>query len=405
MDLRIQNMESLASHGNIPGRRAMLDILEAGLEASDPYNAVKELIRIDRGMLIIGNREFEPAGTPISGDAVFNLDEINNIYVFGAGKGVQRVAKGIEEVLGDRLTGGHVIDKKGHPVILERVGVTLGGHPVPDEGCVEGCQRIIEMTKDLTENDLVFTCATNGISSLLTMPVPGVSLEDVRRITYVMQLEHGAPTSHLNTIRQHLDMMKGGRISRYIQPARAIHILAIDPGVYEQLMYKNLWLHTLPDYTTFQMAIDNIKKWDAWEEAPKSVVNFLERADPEYETVKAEEFEKKMAPHRIFGIMPARLQTAKLPLGMKKAEGLGFKSVILAERMWWVEPQQAARLISSMARTIEHIGQPLTPPCALFSSGEMTVAIGKERGMGSGPGDVRPRPGDRLQWQRKSTAA
>ena len=381
MDLRIQNMESLASHGNIPGRKAILDILEAGLEASDPYHNAKKLIRIDRGRLIIGNKEFEPAGTPISGDEVINLDEINNIYVFGAGKGTQRVAKGIEEVLGDRLTGGHVIDKKGHPVILERIGVSLGGHPVPDEGCVEGCQKIMEMTKNLTENDLVFTCVANGVSSLLTMPVPGVSLEDIRKITYIMQLEHGAPTSHLNPIRQHLDMMKGGRISRYIQPARAIHIIAFDPGVYEWLMYRNLWLHTLPDCTTFQMAIDNIKKWDAWEEAPKPVINFLEKANPEYETVKAEEF-KKMAHHRIFGIMPGRLQTAKLPSAMKKAEELGFKSTILAESMRLVEPQQAARLISSVARTIEHIGQPLISPCALFSSGEMTVAIGKETGIG-----------------------
>jgi len=106
MDLRIQNMESLASHGNILGRKAMLEILEVGLEASDPYHNAKKPIRIDRGRLIIGNKEFEPAGTPISGDEVINLDEIDNIYVFGAGKGIQRVAKGIEEVLGDRLTGG-----------------------------------------------------------------------------------------------------------------------------------------------------------------------------------------------------------------------------------------------------------------------------------------------------------
>ena len=150
MDLRIQNMESLTSHGNIPGRKAALDILEAGLEGSDPYHNVKKLIRIDRGRLIIGNKEFEPAGAPVSGDEIINLDEINNIYVFGAGKGIQRAVKAIEDVLGDRLTGGHVIDKKGHPVILERVGVTLGGHPVPDEDGVEGCQKIMEMTKNLS---------------------------------------------------------------------------------------------------------------------------------------------------------------------------------------------------------------------------------------------------------------
>ena len=37
MELRIQNMENLMSHGNIRGRKDMLEILEAGLEASDPY--------------------------------------------------------------------------------------------------------------------------------------------------------------------------------------------------------------------------------------------------------------------------------------------------------------------------------------------------------------------------------
>jgi len=56
---------------------------------------------------------------------------------------------------------------------------------------------------------LVFTIASNGISSLLTMPVLGVSVEAVRRTTYIMQIERGAPTQDLNPIRNHLDMMKG----------------------------------------------------------------------------------------------------------------------------------------------------------------------------------------------------
>ena len=381
MDLRIQNMESLTSHGNIPGRKAALDILEAGLEGSDPYISAKELIRIDSGRLIIGNKEFEPAGAPVSGDEVINLDEINSIYVFGAGKGIQRAVKAIEDVLGDRLTGGHVIDKKGQPVILERVGVTLGGHPVPDEDGVAGCHKIVEMTKNLTENDLVFTCVGSGSSSLWTMPAPGVSLEDVRNISYVMQLEHGASTADLIPIRDHLDMMLGGRINRYIQPARVIHIMTKDPGTYDLLLHHRRWPPILPDSSTFQLAIDNLKKWDAWEEAPESVRTFLEKANPEYETVKAEEFKKMMAHNRIFGIRPGLLQTA-LPSAMKKAEELGFKSTILSERMNHVEAQQAARLTSSVARTIEHIGQPLIPPCALLSSGEMTVAIGKETGIG-----------------------
>ena len=126
-------MDIILYTGNVHGRKAVLEILEAGMQASDPYNNTRKLIRIENGKLICGNRDFEPMGTPNSGDEVYDLSTIERIYVFGAGKSIQRVAKAIEDVLGDRLTGGHCIDKKGHPVILERIGVTLGGHPAPDE--------------------------------------------------------------------------------------------------------------------------------------------------------------------------------------------------------------------------------------------------------------------------------
>jgi len=380
MRTRIQNVDALVSTGNVAGRKAMVEILEAGLGAADPYDNTRKLIRVEDGRLIVGNREFEPTGSPRTGDEVYDLAETGKIYVFGAGKGVQGVARAIEDVLGDRLTGGHVIDKKGHPVILEKVEVTLGGHPAPDEDCARGCERIIELARDLTENDLVFTCAGNGVSSLLTLPVPGVSMEDLRTTTYVTQVERGTTTLNLCPIRNHLDMMKGGRICRYIHPARMIHILTVDAGEYDQLMYNNRWLHTLPDYTTFQMAVDNLKMEDAWGAVPESVRRHLQAADPEHETVRADEFERMSC--RIFGVLPGYWQTAKLPPAMKKAEELGYNPVILAEMLLFVEASQAGTYVASIASTIERIGQPIAPPCALFSSGELVVTVGKERGMG-----------------------
>jgi len=380
MDRRIQNIDDLASHGNVYGRKAVLEILEVGLEASDPYYNTKKLIRLQGDRLIVGGKEFEPSESPTTGEEAYNLSKIGRIFVLGAGKGIQRVAKAIEDTLGDRLTGGHVIDKKGHPVILKRMGVTLGAHPAPDEDCVIGCKNIRELTDNLTEDDLVFTCVSNGVSALLTMPVPGVSLEDVRKTTYIMQVEHGAGTGDLNAIRNHLDMMKGGRISKLIRPAKAIHIIAIEPSSYDLLMHHNRWLHTLPDDTTFQLAIDNLRRWDAWDTVPSSVRKFLETADPRHETVKAEEFEK--TPCRIFGAMPGFRQTAKLPPAMKKARELGFKPVILAEVLSFIEACHAGTYMAAVARTIERSGQPFKPPCALFSSGEMLVTVGKEEGIG-----------------------
>ena len=375
--MRILNAQVLTSHGNVAGRKALLQILEAGLQAADPYNNTVKLVRVQGGRLIVGNKDFEPLGTPRPGDATFDLSQVGEIYVFGAGKGSQRVAKAIEDVLGDRLTGGHIIDKKGADIILERVGVTLGAHPVPDEDCVRGCERISSMIKSLKKEDLVFTVASNGVSSLLTMPVPGVGVEDVRRTTYLMQIERGAPTGDLNPVRNHLDMMKGGRFSARIHPARAIHIVACDPQMYDQLMHRNVWLHNLPDCTTFGDAVMMLKKWDAWDAVPASVRAHLERADPQHETIKAHDFEKTT--FRIFGVMPSGV--GMLPTAAKKAGDLGFEPHTLTTFLQ-AEASQAGSVVAAIARNIEHHGQPFEPPCALLTGGELLVTVGKESGIG-----------------------
>jgi glycerate-2-kinase len=382
--MRIQNGERLSGHGNIAGRQAMVAILEAGLQAADPYYNTLKLMRVEGGRLFVGNPAFEPSGAPYSGEQVFDLAKTGKILVVGAAKGVQRVAKAIEEVLGDRLTGGHVIDKHGAPLILERIGVTFGGHPVPDEGCLEGCRRILEALQGLTEDDVVFTIAGNGVSSLLTLPVPGVSLEDVRRTTYLMQIERGAPTLDLNAVRNHLDLMKGGRLSRYLQPARAVHLVSIDAeraaagmGGYQRLMHHNRWLHNLPDDCTFADAVAMLTRWEAWDEVPASVREHLLRADPTHESVKASEFATMS--FRVYGLMPRSL--SMVPAAQAKAAELGFKPFTLCA---WLqaEASHTGTVVACVATSVEREGLPFEPPCALFTTGELLVTVGKETGIG-----------------------
>jgi len=265
-------------------------------------------------------------------------------------------------------------------LILKKIGVTFGGHPSPDEVCARGCKRILEFTKDLTDRDLVFTCVGNGVSSLLTLPAPGLTIEDLHRTTIITQIERGMPTRELSPIRNHLDRMKGGRISRDIHPAKMIHILSVDPSDYDQLMHRNYWLHTLPECSTFQDAIETLKRWDAWEAVPAAVRRHLEAADPEQETLKAKDFEKMS--FRIFGLMPGHHQSSKLPPAMKKAAQLGFKPFMLADELMEIEASEAGKYLASIANTVERRGQPFEPPCALFSSGELVVTVGQEKGMG-----------------------
>lgn len=375
--MRILNADALTSHGHIAGRRALVEILEAGLQAADPYHNLRRLLRREGDHLILNEPLFQPRDDPHAGPECIDLCRVRRVLVIGAGKGVQRMALVLEEVLGDRLTAGHVIDKADSEHILQRIGVTFGAHPVPDDACVRGCQRILALLGGLTADDLVFTCVANGVSSLLTLPVEGVSLEDVRRVTYLMQIERGAPTGDLNPVRNHLDQLKGGRLSARIAPARAIHLIAWPPGSYEVLTRRNRWLHTLPDDTTFAQAVEMLKRWEAWEAAPASVRAHLLRADPAQETLKPAAFER--LPARIFGILPEQL--GMLPTASARARELGLQPHILSAGMT-AEASYVAQVVASIAQHTARQGEPFTPPCALLSGGEMVVTVGQERGMG-----------------------
>jgi glycerate-2-kinase len=373
----ITNWQTLVSHGNQRGREHALRIIEAGLAAADPYEAIRRMVRIEGRRLIVGGAEFEPAGAPERGEQVFDLETLGRILVLGAGKGVQRAALALEHALGERLTGGHVVDKKGGDAFLQRIEVTLGGHPTPDADGVRGCQRILELTADLRPEDLVFTLGSSGFSSLLTLPAPGVSLEDVQRTVYAMQIERGMPTSDLSPVRNHLDQLKGGQLAARIHPAQAVHILCKPPAPWEQWIYHNSWVHSFPDCSTFADAIAMLKKWHGWEAVPASVRAWLERADPAYETIKPEQYLKLRA--RLYGAMPGERGDWAAP--RRVAEELGYQPVLLATGLD-AEAAQAGRTVAAIANTVERLNQPFSAPVALITGGELLVTVGEELGIG-----------------------
>ena len=379
---RILNVDTLTDHGHAEGRRIMLDILEHGLRAADPYYATKAMLRLDGDILTVGGDEYAPPGTPLPGPAVIDLKKINRIFVLGGGKGIQGCAKALEELLGDRLTGGVVIDKHGTPHILERVEVVYGAHPIPDEGCARGCRRIVEIAKDLGPDDLVFTMAGNGVGSLLTLPAPGITVEDIRQVVYMFQIERGGPTGDLVPVRNHLDAIKGGQFTRYLKPAQVIHLINFNrPKSYEQMARGTpcRWLHLLPDSSTFADAVASLKKWDVWDRVPQAVRDRFLAADPAGETLKADEFEQLN--NKVFFVFnPA---TGLVPTAKRRAEELGFRTHVLYNNTdMQPEAMQVGKLVANLAKHSEYDGDPFEPPVVLLSGGELLVTVGQETGMG-----------------------
>ncbi|MCL1830695.1 MAG: DUF4147 domain-containing protein [Oscillospiraceae bacterium] len=387
---RIINGDSLTGHGNIEGRTVLLDIMECGMRAADPYNNTLALMKLEGDNLIFSGTVFEAAGDPRTGRTVFDLKkDIDRIYLVAIGKGIQRIAKALEDILGDRLTGGHVLAKHGDGIIMERVGVTLGGHPTPDKYCVEGCRHIEEIIigAQLTERDLVITAMGNGIGSLCTYPVEEVPLADVTEMVRLMQIEYGMPTADLCYIRNNIDRLKGGKLSRMLRPAKMVHLLGIAPKIvntphydvsgYDALTKRNLWIHTLCDTTSPGEALEIIEEWDTNKRCPTSIIEYLNNYDRRYLTVKPEEYEGWDC--RVFGLMPFEL--AALPSAMKRAKELGYTPHLLTE---WLqcEASSAGAVIGQIAISTEKNFTSFKAPCAIFSGGEVIVTCGENPGVG-----------------------
>lgn len=382
--MRIKNTNSLTSHGNRAGREIVTKLLDAGLDSLDPYFRVKEFIKLRDNKIIINNNGFEMKDDPHSGGICFELKDYDRVFVIGAAKGVQRAALAFEEVLGDVLTGGHVIGKHGEEIICRKIGVTLAGHPVPDEFCVEGCRKIEELLSDVNERDLIFTVFGSGCGSLFTYPAGNITIDDISKFTHMMQIEKGVPTSDLNPIRTHIDRFKGGRITRLLKKATLVHTVTADPSKmntpvlrvpYFEMLRNNTFFPTVATASTYKDCIEIIKKWDAWEETPISIREHLLSGTDE--NMSVEEYESYGC--RFFGLIFK--DSTVYPAVRKKAAELGLRCIMLSEYME-AEAREAGAIDGNMALCCERLGEPFKTPVVLMSSGENVVTVGKECGVG-----------------------
>src|SRR5437764_50564 len=109
----IKNFDSLAT---TPQRKTVLEVIEAGLAAIEPDHFVNREVRIDGSNLKILDKSYD-------------LNRYKKIYLLGFGKGSAGISKMIEEVLGNKLTEGYVIDTR--PETFSKIKFTQGTHPLP----------------------------------------------------------------------------------------------------------------------------------------------------------------------------------------------------------------------------------------------------------------------------------
>lgn len=372
----IKNWDQLTSHSNRRSREIALSILEAGLQAADPYESTRRLIRIEGHRLLVGGHpEMDVSGF---GDEAIDLREVRNIYVVGAGKAVQRQAKALEDLLGDRLTAGAITAKKGEGSYLERIQVTEGAHPVPDEDSIAGARRIVEIARSAGEHDLVFTIFSDGASSLFPLPAPGYSLEDLGAL-YKLAIKWGNQEVIVR-VNAHFSQVNTGRIMTLIHPARSVNLVMCTVSYqrwHGRLHSGSSFVPSWPPGTkSLEQSAAELQREPWWEQVPPKMKAALERRDPGCRLPDLEQFR----PMRLSYWQPVDSQHM-LSAAKRRAEELGVRGAVLG--LWSLaNGHEVAHLLSGMARQVALHGTPFEPPVAFISTGELSVPVGTANGIG-----------------------
>ncbi|AQV94398.1 glycerate kinase [Cupriavidus necator] len=291
--------------------------------------------------------------------------------VIGAGKASAAMASALEAAWPGPLEG-LVVTRYGYAVPCSRIEIVEAAHPVPDDAGLAASQRMLEMVAGLGEDDLVICLISGGGSSLLPLPLSGITLDDKQRVNRAL-LKSGATISEMNCVRRHLSAIKGGRLAAACYPARVLNLLISDVPGDDPIDIASG--PTVPDRTTRADALAIVKRYAI--ELPANVMEVL--------TSDAAETLKPGDP-RLPRIRTEFMATPRLALEAAAQVGrdAGYAVHMLGDAIEG-EARDVGKVLGGIALEAARHGQPFAAPCVLLSGGETTVTV---RGAGRGGRNV-----------------
>lgn len=354
--------ESSVLQPNPDGRTPILAVLQAALEAVDPFAAVQRALRREGDTLVVGPRRY-------------NLNDYRRVLVVGAGKAGAPMTQAVEAVLGERISDGLVVVKTDHSGPTARVRLVEASHPTPNEAGVAAGGEILALAQAAGPDDLVIALISGGGSALLVAPADGLTLADKQGLTASL-LACGATINEMNCLRKHCSAVKGGQLARAVTPATLITLVLSDViGSPLDVIASG---PTVPDSSTWADAWALVEKYELAAKLPERVVARLQAglagriadtpdaADPAFGNsqtiVVADNF--------------LAAQAAR-----DKAAALGYNPLLLTTFLDG-DAAGAGRLLAGLAHEVRQSGNPMPAPACLILGGETTVQLGSNPGKG-----------------------
>lgn len=332
----IKNFDAL---NKTPQRKICLDLIEAALSSIQPQNIIQKNFSLKENVLTIQ-------------DKIIDLKQFERVFLLGFGKGSAGLSKNIENILGNLLTEGYVIDLE--PEQFSKIEFTLGNHPLPSENNLSFTKKTIEKLSNLTVKDLVIIVIAGGGSALFESPYK-IDVEKLIEVNKSLLL-CGATITEMNIVRKHLSMVKGGGLIKPLYPAVIVSVIVSDvPGNDLSVIASG---PTVKDETTKKEALEILKKYNLFEKLKLTEDDFIE-------TPKEDRYFENTT-----NILMLSNQTA-LNAMKEKAKELGFDAKIISDKFQAEAKIAGKELIDKTASNQ-----------ILLAGGETTVKVLNKTGLG-----------------------
>lgn len=265
----IKNASELVENGKTKAersaRRFCIEAVESALRAVEPGALVRAKVKLseDRRFLVVGRRRVA-------------LNKFRRVVVIGGGKAESGMASSIEEILGEKITGGIVNVPESEAKTPRRSRIERHGaaHPLPSLKGEEGVREMFKLVGNPSEDTLVICLISGGGSAMLPMPREGITLSDKVETTRSL-LKAGADIKELNIVRKHLSELKGGLMAVRLYPATVLSLVISDVvgNRLDSIASGPLY----PDASTFDDAAEVLRKYKLLRKVPTSVLQLIER--------------------------------------------------------------------------------------------------------------------------------
>lgn len=370
-------------------RRPILAVLDAALDAVDPFAAVQNVLRRqDDTLTVAGPTARDPAAA-----LTYDLRRFRRIFVVAAGKAAVPMSAAVEAALGHRINRGLAVTKYDHAqpagpasAASSRIRVVEAGHPIPDEAGVLAGKEMLALVEQADAGDLVIALLSGGGSALLVAPAaeatdsaghthPALTLSDMQAMTDAL-LACGATINEMNCLRKHASAVKGGQLARAAAPATLLTLALSDViGSPLDVIASG---PTVPDESAWADVRAIVEKYDLNDALPAAISGRLQAGLAGHIPDTPKPDDPAFASSNTLVVADNR---AAANAALAKATELGYNTILLST---YVEGEAAevAKLLVALGREVLDSGLPAPAPACIILGGETTVNLGDNPGQG-----------------------